>query len=156
MNLLTLSSSTSVILTLALTLTPICSGRRVLIPETPIHITAVALASAYDKDEAAANKKYKDRVLAVTGMVSSISFKENSNGDRYMLVSLRSLAEPQKEKEVPYLGDVTCMFKNPRKSSIAKLKKGQEVMIQGTCKGMTMFFVVLDDCTLVSSGKSLA
>ena len=154
MKLLSALSSTSLMLVVSLIPTPTCSGLGLLQSDSPIRITAVALASAYDKDEAAADKEYKGQVLAIIGVISSISFKEDSNGNRYMFISLHSLKEPP--KDIPYVGDVTCVFKYLRTSSMAKLKKGQKVIIKRTCKGIVLISVFLEDCTLVNPSKSLA
>ncbi len=149
MKLLSALSSVSLILTINLMLTPVCSGRGLPQADTPIRITAVALASAYDRDEAA-DREYKGRVLEVTGVISSVSFKEDSNGNRYMFVTLHSLAGPP--KDIPYVGDVTCLFKNPTPST-AKLKKRQRVTFKRTCVGIELIAVNLDDCAIVSARK---
>lgn len=99
-----------------------------------ISISANQLSSAYNANELAADDKYKDKVLAVSGTVDSIG--KDITDTPY--VTLQANGD---------LLGIQCMFDNQYKEQLSKLHKGQQIQIHGTCKGKTLN-VLLADCTL--------
>lgn len=78
--------------------------------------------------------KYKDKVVEISGTVDSIG--KDITDTPY--VTLQASGD--------ILG-VQCMFDNQYKGQLAQLQKGQQIRVQGTCKGKTLN-VLLADCTL--------
>lgn len=95
-------------------------------------VSASELASAYNANEVSADDKYKDKVLVVSGTVDSIG--KDLTATAY--VTLQASGD--------FLG-VQCMFDDQYKGELAKLHKGQQVRLRGTCKGKALN-VLLADC----------
>lgn len=91
-------------------------------------ITATNLVKAFERDEAAANKQYLNKVMDVSGTVQEIS----QNQDGQMVVLLAS--------EDPLSG-VQCTMRE----AIANVKAGDQLKIKGFCNGYVMT-VILSDC----------
>jgi len=100
----------------------------------PISVTALALASAYDENEVAADEKYNGKVLIVSGTVESID------------TVLGSTSVTLKGKEMSIVG-VQCFVDDSQKSAVARLKKGGQATVQGTCDGKSLN-VELKDCAI--------
>ena len=87
-----------------------------------ISVSATQLFTEYQDNEVAADAKYKDKILLITGTVESFG---------------KDLAD------APYIGlasgnqfmPVRCVFSGTDKEAIAKIKKGDQVKVRGTCHG---------------------
>ena len=106
-------------------------------PSPPdITVTAAALGSAYNANEVAADGKYKDKDILVSGVVNSI-------GVDVMGTSFVTL------KSDGVLLGVQCMFDDQYKPQLAKLQKGNYVKVRGTCKGNALGIgITVADCIL--------
>ena len=82
----------------------------------PISITALALASAYEENEVAADRQYNGKNLLVTGKVESID------------TVLGSTSVTLKGKDMSIVS-VQCLVEDSQKGAIAKLKKGQTATV---------------------------
>ena len=99
-------------------------------------LTARELYADFDADEQAANEKYLDKIIEVTGTVSSVEM----SADTMLNVMLRSDSD---------FGGVQCTFNNTKDPSDLDINKGDNVVIRGICSGMLMD-VQLHNCVLVS------
>ena len=90
----------------------------------PIDISATQLIKEYKNNAGAADKKYKDKELSVSGVVKEIG-KETS-GTPFLLLTGSSANETT---------GVYCTFFDNYDSILAKLHIGQDVGITGICKG---------------------
>lgn len=104
--------------------------------EEIISVTAKELLDAYEANGVNADLQYKDKKLAITGVVDTIStdildiaYVTLGTGDEWELTS------------------VQCYFKDSDLEALATLASGQEVTIIGTCDGQTMN-VLVRNCTL--------
>lgn len=93
--------------------------------EKAIATTASKLVADYKANEVAADEKYKNRLLVVTGSVASIGkdimdnpYVTLSSGEQY---DFRS---------------VQCTFDDDHIAKASKLKKGMKISVTGTCKGL--------------------
>lgn len=105
-------------------------------PVEAISVKAADLYEAFSNNEVAANKKYKGKILDVTGKVGSInssfgSFTVSLDADEWGITSIE------------------CSFKKVHEDDLAKLNKGDKVTIRGTCDGLTIAWVCLSDCELI-------
>ncbi len=99
-----------------------------------ITITAAQLYAEYDANQEAANAKYRDKTIKVTGIVNEIGV------DRV---------------DTPYLvltgGDglfgVQCMFSTQDLAKLAQLSIGQSLTVQGICQGFGID-VILKNCSI--------
>lgn len=106
--------------------------------EQPVQrVSAEDLDDAFDDDEAAANAKYKDKVIEVTGTVRRIDRSDPAA----VTVELKS-------------GDaaddvIDCEFAPADSEQARALKKGESVVIRGTCVGLVKKTVTLERCSVM-------
>ena len=96
-----------------------------------IPLTATQLCTEFGADEAAANHKYLNKALEVTGTVSEVS----KNQDGIPVVILQG--------DDPSM-NVQCSM---REKNVA-VAVGKTITIKGFCSGNTMFDVLLTDCII--------
>jgi flagellar basal body-associated protein FliL len=101
-----------------------------------IEVTAVELYSAYEANEVAADLKYKDKILRVTGVVTDIS----TDPFGYPTVSFGM--------DAYNINKVEATFNKSEASNIANLQKGQNITVNGAGNGKS-FYVRLKNCTIV-------
>jgi hypothetical protein len=99
-----------------------------------IEIAAVELLKAFQQDETAANAKYVDKVLIVSGTVASV--QTDSSGQATLSLQTNDL-----------LAAVTCSFYQDDEG-VKKIKAGSMARIKGICTGM-LADVVLNKCSIV-------
>jgi hypothetical protein len=101
--------------------------------EKPITISSKDLTKTFEENELAANEKYNDKILAVSGKVENIA---ETMGN--ITVSLQGHNA---------VLSVMCNFEESEKPSVTKVKKGQQVTLIGKGDGMTMgLYVGLQGC----------
>ena len=100
-------------------------------------VTPAALWQAFDENEVAAEDTYKGKEVVVKGKIASITTNVTGN--------------PQISFAVDQQGfhSVVFEFSKDAKPEIAKLKKRQEIMLAGTCRGMLIKNVVLLDSRII-------
>ena len=101
---------------------------------SPITVTALALASAYEDNEVAADQQYNGKNLLVTGKIESID------------TVLGTTSVTLKGKNMSFVS-VQCFVDDSQKDAIVKLKKGQTATVQGVCDGKSLN-VELKDCVI--------
>ncbi|MHA6907326.1 OB-fold putative lipoprotein [Ralstonia pseudosolanacearum] len=99
----------------------------------PVAVTASALFSAYEENEVAADQKYKNKVLLVSGTVQSI---DKDFTDRIVV----KLAASN-----PYM-PVHAYLGSQHEELAASLKKGSKVAWQCTGEGRIVGSPMLKDC----------
>ncbi len=98
-------------------------------------MSASELFSEYDQNEVAADEKYKNKTIAVTGTIDDIG--KDIMDDPYLSLG------------IGYLQSVNCYFSDENKSIISKVSKGEKITIIGVCKGKTLnISVSLHDCKI--------
>lgn len=101
--------------------------------KTDVSITAPLLLQAFENNEDSANLKFGDKIIMVTGTVSTVA--QDSTGYSVYL----------KDKDA--VSGIMCRFDrtafNPAMASV-----GSEVSIKGLCSGYLMD-VVLDRCSIM-------
>lgn len=101
--------------------------------EKPIVVASKDLTRTFEENELAANEKYNNKVLAVSGKIENIA---ETMGN--ITVSLQGHNA---------VLSVMCNFGESEKSSVTKLKKGQQTTLIGKGDGMTMgLYVGLKEC----------
>lgn len=99
-------------------------------------VTAFDLWKAFDANEVAAEDQYKGKPIAVKGKIVLISTDAAGNPVVSLDAGQNGLAR------------VNCVFDKKDRSTIAVLKKGQQVLIPGVCAGMVMRQVFLKECKI--------
>lgn len=101
--------------------------------EEVISVTASQLVSEYKQNEIAADSKYKDKTLEVTGTVGSIA---ESFGKQYVTL-----------KSDDIIISVQCFLKSSESEKAATLSQGQSVTLQGKNDGMSLN-ISLSNCVI--------
>jgi len=109
------------------------------LPSAVIELTVEELYSAYRADTVAADAKFTDKVLRVTGVVDRITVNDVHN--IYYIV----LASAEKKKQ----WNVRCSFDRKYGAQLNRLAAGQAVTAQGKYNGYKVN-ILLKDCVLVS------
>ncbi len=102
-----------------------------------VKVTAKALYDAYDKNEFSADNEYKDKVIEVSGKIYSIG--TDIWGKPQVLLYADSYG----------FSTVDCSFSKDQINTLSTLSKEQNVVIRGTCEGMSILSVELSDCEIV-------
>jgi hypothetical protein len=107
-------------------------------PLTPdVKVTAEQLYKDYQDNSVAADQKYKDKVVQVTGKVLKVG--KDTFGNE--MVSLATGADLE-------LG-ITCYFGESARPDAAKLSPGQTAVMTGRCVGLRAgSYIQLNDCTI--------
>jgi DNA-directed RNA polymerase subunit RPC12/RpoP len=102
-------------------------------------ITVEELYSVYSTDEVAADAKFTDKILKVTGVVDRITV--NDVHDIYYII----LASAEKKEQ----WNVRCTFDKKHGPRLNRLTTGQTVTVQGKYDGCKVN-ILMKDCVLVS------
>lgn len=94
-------------------------------------LPAAELASAYSKDAAAADARFKGKRFTVTGKI--IDSGPDLRGTAYVNLVDRN-------------SGVTCYFKKERAPNLDTLKPGDDFTMEGNCAGAALGIVVMQDC----------
>ncbi len=113
--------------------------RSITVTQPAHQISANQLMDEYVANEVAAQLKYGDKLIAVSGYVDSVNINDFT-GEPYV-------------KLVGSPGDwalcaVRCTFPISAQASLATLSEGDFVTITGTCKRYFLCDVMVDDCYL--------
>lgn len=101
--------------------------------EKAIVTTAKDIFSSYNKDEKAANVKYLDKAVEVSGEI--VETKTNQQGKMVCIL----------KTDDPFFG-VNCTFKQNE-----DLKAGQQITLKGICTGyLTGADVIVIDCIIAN------
>lgn len=106
------------------------------VAETSSDITlkATKIVDDFSTDENTANQKYLDKIIKVTGTISSIE-TENEN----IIIGLAGND----------FGNVMCYFSKENKTKLNNLKEGTKISVKGICTGF-LLDVVLVECVIVN------
>lgn len=102
-------------------------------------LSAEALSNEFESDEDAASKKYIDKVVEITGPVSSVALGSDS------IVNV-TLSEPGA------LSGIICSFQGRSVDDI-KVKKGDVATIRGECSGI-LLDVLMNNCVLIDKKEN--
>ena len=103
----------------------------------PIEITAAELMAEYDANEVAADMKYRNKWVVITGEIGSIS---EVLGRKYVSLAEGGLLPVSR---------VHCHFENRHADQLVELRKGQEVRLRGNVDGYDIGNVTISNCTVV-------
>jgi len=105
---------------------------------TEIEVTVEELHSAYEADKVAADAKFTNKILKVTGVVDRIVVKDIH--DIYYII----LTSAEKKEE----WNVRCTFDKEHGAKLNRLKAGQAVTVHGKYDGYRIN-ILMRDCVLV-------
>ena len=105
-----------------------------------IEITVGELLSTYEENSDAADAKFADRILKITGIINRIEVKDIIDIHYITLTDV---------KETILLEDVRCFFDRKHGPQLELLTPGQTVTVQGKYTG-SLINICMSDCFLVS------
>jgi hypothetical protein len=103
-----------------------------------IELTVGELLSAYEADGVAAEARFVNKILEITGVVDRIEVKD-ALGIHYVALTT---------DEIKLLQNVRCVFKREHASELNLLTAGQTVTVQGRYDG-SIIDISMRDCVLV-------
>jgi hypothetical protein len=103
-----------------------------------MELTVTEILVAYDEDDVAADEKFVNKILRVTGTVSMIDIKAKL--DTHYIRLAGSGGDPWQS--------VQCIFDKKHSSALGQLEKGQTVTAQGRYSG-SIIAIRMVDCVLV-------
>jgi hypothetical protein len=99
-------------------------------------VSATQLYKEYNSNEILADKKYKNKIIRLYGMVYSVG--ADILGSPYIALEVKDQT----------FGQVQCMFPFSRKDELLSISKGEDVVIEGVCSGKVLTVVLLKNCVL--------
>ncbi|MGC8495266.1 MAG: OB-fold protein [Syntrophobacteraceae bacterium] len=110
------------------------------------------LIKAYKANEIRADSLYNNRYWIITGYVRSIN--EGLFDEKYLELAELPMNSPDIALDFSG-GDSVNAYLNDSvpKDFAINLNKGDKVILQCRCKGLSLGSVLLDDCTLIGGGK---
>ena len=103
-----------------------------------MELTVTEILAAYDEDDVAADEKFVNKILRVTGTVSMIDIKAKL--DTHYIRLAGSGGDPWQS--------VQCIFDKKHSLALGQLEKGQTVTAQGRYSG-SIIAIRMVDCVLV-------
>jgi|LFRM01.2.fsa_nt_gb hypothetical protein len=104
-----------------------------------LQVSAEDLLDAFERNAVAAELKYKDQTIEVTGYISNID--RSLWGDE-LYVSLA------KDRSDFNFETVDCYVQDSEVAKIAKLEKGKKITVVGVCEGKSFMSIELKDCVI--------
>jgi hypothetical protein len=99
-------------------------------------LSANQLYSEYDRNEVAADAKYKGKIVVVSGTIMSIG--KDILDDAYIVIGGEG-----------FLDGVQCTFTKGEQSSVARLSRGQQVTVKGEVAGKVIGNVLVNKASLL-------
>ncbi|MFC1992038.1 hypothetical protein ACFLVC_04900 [Chloroflexota bacterium] len=109
------------------------------LPPAGIEITVAELLSAYETDMEAADARFSNQIMRITGVIDRVEIKDTFN--IYFINLISSEASR-------LLQGVRCVFDSKDGPELSQLVNGQTVTVQGKYDG-SMIDISLKDCRLV-------
>lgn len=101
-----------------------------------IAVQAKELYECFEANEVSAEDKYKDKDIYIKGIIASITTNASGNP----VVALRTGKNT--------FSKVHCIFPKDARSLVGKLKKGESVIINGNCSGMSLGEIFITNCNI--------
>lgn len=116
----------------------------------PLMVSVDELVQAYDGNEVAAQLKYDDQVVLITGKLHSVQVSWNRS--QY---DVRLRNNPTTIEEITTTS-VVCKVDNSQADTVIALEEGQEVTVLGRIAGMNIIDIVVKDCSVQKIVQSTA
>lgn len=104
--------------------------------ETVLEVDPATLRAAYQENEIAADTKYENNLLKITGTINNIG--KDILDEVYLTIETGE-----------YLYDIQCYFSDASQIEIvATLKDGDTITLIGRCSGLSLTNVIVKDCEI--------
>jgi len=102
-----------------------------------IEISATQLSKEYDENKVAADSKYKDELLKISGTIDDIG--KDIAGTPYVSLEGREYS----------LFGVQCMFNRDKEEDLIELRKGQKIILKGEVSSEMIGNIIVKDCEII-------
>jgi len=110
-------------------------GAQKIASATPDYVlSADALYQAYDRNSVAADAKYEDQIVKVSGTIQDIG--KDITDTAYLVIGGGG-----------FLDGVQCMLPSGQESLVASVRKGQYITLKGKVGGQIVGNVIVRNCT---------
>ena len=106
-------------------------------------LTAETLYAAYKENKIAADMKYRDKIIVVSGAVRTIG--EDVMGKPYVLLLICG--------NEYLIGGVQCYFSKGKKHWLMSLSKNDQVCVRGRVERWTIGYIGIKDCVMQSANS---
>lgn len=103
-------------------------------------LTANKFYLEYKKNEIAADRKYKGKVIRISGTINNIG-KDIFDAPYITLKTLGTLE------------NIYCEFNKEKEGQLMDLKKEDSVIVECICKGKALYSIMMEDCNLISKNS---
>ncbi|MFA5777885.1 MAG: hypothetical protein WC870_00075 [Candidatus Paceibacterota bacterium] len=103
-----------------------------------IKLAAETLRQAYKSNEVNGDNLYKGKLVEISGTVDTIG--KDVLDEAYVTFETNESVAFDK---------VQCMFNSTEENSLAQLKKGQALKVQGTVSGVSIGSVIVRNCKII-------
>ena len=107
-------------------------------PTPAISVTAFKMASDYKDNQVAADAKYKDKLVEISGTVDTIG--KDALDTPFIAF--------QTESQYDIINRIQCMFGKNDIAALSNVVKGQKITLRGTDAGM-LGNIIVNDCQIV-------
>lgn len=107
-------------------------------PEPALTVTAFKMASDYKENEVAADAKYKDKIVEVSGTVDTIG--KDIADTPYIAFAT--------ENQYEVINRIQCMFSTKDTETLSSVTKGQKITLRGKVSG-ALGNIVIRGCEIV-------
>ena len=105
--------------------------------EPVLTVSAVTLYNEYEANQVAADEKYKNKLVEITGVVDTIG--KDIVDTPYISFYIK-----------PYqITTVQCMFSDKESAPLSSISKGQKLTVRGTVSGGTIGQVLVTHCKVM-------
>jgi hypothetical protein len=104
-------------------------------------VSAQELHKEYDTNEVAADEKYKNKVIIVSGVIDSIG--KDIMDEPYVTLRTKNYGGNV------WAADVQCMFPEEYGEKLTSLRKGGNIKIKGEVSGVSITSVLIRKCSIV-------
>lgn len=111
----------------------------------PILVSANQLMTDYANNEIAADNKYKNENLEISGLVQSVN--EGILSDPYIVIVPTT--------NTAFSG-IQCHFNESQAQELSTLNSGQSITVEGTGNGEILGEQMVENCSIVTTGSSTA
>ncbi len=108
-----------------------------IVGSPPIKISAVQLNKEYDANKVAADQKYKDKIVEMSGIIDDIG--KTILDKPYVIIKGKEYS--------PFV--IQCMFDNEYKNKLANLSKEQSITVKCQVSSELIGYIILRDCVIV-------
>ncbi|MFW5645631.1 MAG: OB-fold protein [Bacteroidota bacterium] len=117
--------------------------------DADFRISAQELFTKYSENTNEANKKYRNKILEVTGVVDAVNIVSNNVLDPVIEITDPHLTLRTQNPSA----SIFCTFNEKFRMNPVPVSENEIITVKGICKGMLLTDVRLEECIIVESSR---